>query len=67
MFNIPLLVTEQYPKGLGHTAEELDVSHALAVIEKTKFSVAVPELVDKMKSCVPDANSIILFGFEVCR
>ena len=35
--NIPTIVTEQYPKGLGFTIEELDISHA-TIVEKTSFS-----------------------------
>jgi nicotinamidase-related amidase len=40
LLNVPIIVTEQYPKGLGHTAAE--VSSALPddveIIEKTSFS-----------------------------
>ncbi|HEV2913193.1 MAG TPA: hydrolase [Pyrinomonadaceae bacterium] len=40
LLNIPVVVTEQYPKGLGHTAGEIRMvlPPALEVIEKTAFS-----------------------------
>jgi len=40
LLNIPLIVTEQYPKGLGHTANEIRavLPDQLKVIEKTAFS-----------------------------
>jgi nicotinamidase-related amidase len=40
LLNIPTLITEQYPKGLGHTAEEIQVSlpSDTEIIEKTTFS-----------------------------
>ena len=31
LFNLPVIVTEQYPKGLGHTVAEIDVSKASVV------------------------------------
>lgn len=38
--DIPILVTEQYPKGLGHTAEEISLvlPDGLEIIEKIPFS-----------------------------
>ncbi|CFX01762.1 Isochorismatase hydrolase [Candidatus Filomicrobium marinum] len=37
--DIPVLITEQYPKGLGHTVREIaDVSQGLPVLEKVHFS-----------------------------
>ena len=40
LLNVPLIVTEQYPKGLGHTANEIQAvwPPGLNVIEKTAFS-----------------------------
>ncbi|HEY0083410.1 MAG TPA: isochorismatase family protein [Pyrinomonadaceae bacterium] len=40
LLNVPVLVTEQYPKGLGHTAGEIRavLPAALEPIEKTAFS-----------------------------
>jgi nicotinamidase-related amidase len=38
--NLPIVVTEQYPKGLGHTASEIAavLPASLEIIEKTTFS-----------------------------
>lgn len=37
--DIPVLITEQYPKGLGHTVREIaDVSQGLPILEKVHFS-----------------------------
>jgi nicotinamidase-related amidase len=40
LLNLPIVVTEQYPKGLGHTAVEIKAALAESVefIEKTTFS-----------------------------
>src|SRR5918997_6538534 len=40
LLQVPVLVTEQYPKGLGHTAAEIRavLPAELEVIEKTAFS-----------------------------
>ena len=40
LLNLPILVTEQYPKGLGHTASEIRevLPPTIEIIEKTTFS-----------------------------
>ena len=40
ILNVPVIVTEQYPKGLGHTAEEIQLvlPDGFEVFEKTAFS-----------------------------
>ena len=42
VLEIPALVSEQYPKGLGHTAAEVGIEHERP-IEKTVFSAARAE------------------------
>jgi nicotinamidase-related amidase len=42
ILEVPRLVSEQYPKGLGHTAPEIDL-HDEPVIEKSVFSAARAE------------------------
>jgi nicotinamidase-related amidase len=37
LFNIPVVTTEQYPKGIGHTVPELAAACRDGVIEKTSF------------------------------
>jgi len=64
IMDIPVIATEQYPKGLGNTVSEIDVSSA-RVFPKTVFSMAIPEVEEVLKQ---DANrkSVVLFGIEVC-
>jgi nicotinamidase-related amidase len=40
LLNLPIIVTEQYPKGLGHTAAEIiqALPDDIKIIEKTSFS-----------------------------
>ncbi|XP_013177026.1 PREDICTED: isochorismatase domain-containing protein 1-like isoform X1 [Papilio xuthus] len=64
VFNIPVYVSEQYPKGLGHTTKDINISDAALVYEKTKFSMYTPELQEKLKKDVPNLSSVILFGIE---
>ena len=37
LLGIPVLTTEQYPKGIGHTVAELSAACAQGVLEKTTF------------------------------
>ncbi|ESO91545.1 hypothetical protein LOTGIDRAFT_121884 [Lottia gigantea] len=69
ILNIPLIVTEQarflYPKGLGNTVSELDVSHATKIIPKTKFSMVLPEVEDTLLTlCNGCTKHVVLFGIE---
>lgn len=65
LLNIPLLVTEQYPKGLGHTEASLTAllpSHT-PLIEKTCFSCcAAPGFMAKLEAS--GRTQIILAGME---
>lgn len=65
ILNIPLVVTEQYPQGLGHTVSELDISHACLVEEKTKFSMLTPAVTHALKEiCNGTTKAVVLFGVE---
>ncbi|XP_064634678.1 isochorismatase domain-containing protein 2-like isoform X2 [Lineus longissimus] len=61
--DIPVVVTEQYPKGLGPTAKELDVT-GLPVFPKTKFSMLIPEVEDYLKNLNKEVDSVIICGIE---
>lgn len=63
--DIPLIVTEQYPKGLGSTVSELNVGHAVLRVEKTVFSMAVPEVTNALKKLNRSPLHVVLFGLEV--
>ncbi|XP_055848936.1 isochorismatase domain-containing protein 1-like [Episyrphus balteatus] len=63
--DVPLIVTEQYPKGLGNTVKEISLNNALAVIPKTKFTMYVPEMhcfIEELVSKGP--IEVIIFGLE---
>jgi hypothetical protein len=60
--SIPVVVTEQYPKGLGHTVEEIDVSKAACVVAKTDFSMIVPEVKAKLGEL--GCTDAVIFGLE---
>ncbi|XP_062127138.1 isochorismatase domain-containing protein 1 [Drosophila sulfurigaster albostrigata] len=65
VFNIPLLVTEQYPEKLGPTVCEIDIKHACGVVPKTKFSMVIPPVEEKMKSIFGGTpQTAVLFGIE---
>jgi nicotinamidase-related amidase len=63
ILKIPLIVTEQYPKGLGHTCEKINLPSKKHLIEKVSFSCfGSDEFVKKIKELKVD--SIVLFGIE---
>src|SRR5262245_38614154 len=62
---LPTLVTEQYPKGLGHTLEELSqaLGPQVPMIEKVRFSCCgVDEFRERLTGT--GARQIILAGIE---
>lgn len=64
ILGIPVIVTEQYPKGLGSTVQEIDLTGAKLVLPKTKFSMVLPE-VETALADIPGVRSVVLFGVEV--
>ena len=61
ILGIPVLATEQYPKGLGHTVVSL--ADNTEVVEKTYFNALLEDgMLDKIKSY--GKKQIILFGIE---
>lgn len=68
VFNVPLIVTEHYPEKLGKTVAEIDITHAKAVVSKTKFSMLVPEVKTAIKDIFKDKpTDVVLFGLEVMK
>lgn len=61
---VPILATEQYPKGLGHTLPELRaVLGDMAPFEKTSFSCcSAPGFVDRLRGV--GADHAIVAGIE---
>ena len=64
--DIPVVATEQYPKGLGRIVAEIDTTKVgvFKVFEKTKFSMSIPEVHDYLKEHRPTLKSVVLFGIE---
>jgi nicotinamidase-related amidase len=64
MLNIPVVITEQYPKGLGSTANEIrDALPSYQPIEKLTFNCCdEPAFLNKIKQL--NKKSVILTGME---
>ncbi|XP_069596821.1 isochorismatase domain-containing protein 2 [Ranitomeya imitator] len=62
ILEIPVVVTEQYPRGLGLTVPELGTD-GIKKYTKTCFSMLTPEVEDELKS-IPERRSVILCGIE---
>jgi len=62
LLGIPTIITEQYPKGLGHTVEEFDTA-GHTVVEKTDFSMCVPPVVEALKG-KSGLTDVIICGIE---
>ncbi|XP_071478305.1 isochorismatase domain-containing protein 2-like [Diadema antillarum] len=60
---MPVVITEQYPKGLGPTVQELGVNRDEEdIYAKTCFSMVLPDVEEKLKK--NDVKSVILCGIE---
>lgn len=62
ILNIPVLITEQYPKGLGSTIKEIKEINNFKTIEKTTFSALKTDEIKK--EIKQNLKNIILFGIE---
>ncbi len=65
ILNLPIVITEQYPKGLGRTAEEILflMPQEFEFIEKSAFSsCGADSFMDKLTAT--GANQIVLCGLE---
>lgn len=56
-------MTEQNPEKLGKTISELEVSHSAGIFAKTKFSMAIPEVLDILKTS-KNIDSVVIMGLE---
>ena len=68
LLQIPVVVTEHYPKGLGQTVPSLrakvEAYPDAKIIEKTLFSMCTPEFLEHLNKTRPDYDSVILCGIE---
>jgi len=65
LLGVPTLVTEQYPRGLGHTAEELSrrFNRGIRLIEKQSMSCfGAPEFVEALASL--GTKQVLVAGIE---
>lgn len=63
VLHLPILVTEQYPKGLGNTCKEIELPKDTNIIEKMCFSCMQSSDVLKELHAL-NVNSLILCGVE---
>ncbi|GAB4567121.1 MAG: hydrolase [Geothermobacteraceae bacterium] len=60
---LPVVTTEQYPKGLGHTVPELAAACADGVVEKTSFGCCgEPAFIDRLRQL--GRSQVIVTGVE---
>ena len=65
LLGVPVIVTEQYPKGLGHTASEIRAAlpDSFEPIEKTAFSsCGAQTFIERLESA--GARQVLLCGIE---
>lgn len=63
ILGVPVIVTEQYPKGLGHTCAEIIIPEGNTPIEKMCFSCYLSEPVKKQLKKLK-VKSVLLAGIE---
>ncbi|KAI5982281.1 Isochorismatase-like protein [Pisolithus marmoratus] len=67
LLNIPVVVTEQNPKGLGPTTPEINLDSLgdlrILTVEKVLFSMMTPDVKAQLQER-PHIRSVVLFGIE---
>jgi hypothetical protein len=63
ILSIPIYATTQNKKALGETCSEIDISKAVAVVDKTRFSMWIPAISSHFSSTTP--SEIALLGIEL--
>ena len=63
LLSLPIIVTEQYPKGLGHTANEIveALPGDIEILEKTTFSSCGAQ---QFQSKLQDIKHVLVAGIE---
>ncbi|MCK9328323.1 MAG: isochorismatase family protein [Candidatus Cloacimonetes bacterium] len=67
LLDIPLIITEQYPKGLGETMKNIYIPHNSHKIEKTKFSIFTNDffnILDTFERRTTKKPILVLYGIE---
>jgi isochorismate hydrolase len=62
LLNIPLLMTEQYPKGLGKTFNDIYQPKNSVMFEKTRFSIFDEENISHIYEA--NKHQMIIYGIE---
>ncbi len=62
LLHIPLLITEQYPKGLGRTMPNIYLPTNSKMFEKKKFSSLIPEVLEFIEN--NSIKNIVIYGVE---
>jgi nicotinamidase-related amidase len=63
ILNVPMLCTEQYPAGIGHTCKAIrDALDDLHVFEKTRFSACIESVTAQLREL--DRPNIVVVGIE---
>lgn len=62
VLGIPLIITEQYPKGLGNTCESIYIPDNTLIVEKSKFSAYTEEVAELIKSY--KKPNVVIYGVE---
>lgn len=62
---VPIVVTEQYPKGLGTTVQEVTevLPQDTLTVEKTNFSMIVPDVEQRLNQ-LSNVRKVLLIGIE---
>jgi hypothetical protein len=67
VMQMPVMVTEQYPKGLGHTVKDIELEkYGIKPFEKTCFTMVIPEVKARYNSgCTLFRNNFTFSGLNL--